>query len=198
MDSFDCRRWCYHYRRRCWSDERSCCTNYCRGSRTSKLFPWTSFLGDRFNKTSLSSFGTNLVRYTIISICPNPAVYRSLLSDCCNLFGIKKKYLLYMFIVWIQFKLSCLQLISLFFFQMLSLINILLFSYISSSLAKVTYCKITLFLHFDSYFFRLVNLENTYGPYCNPNNKFTPDAGIVRYAGFVETCICSLMNISSL
>ena len=33
---------------------------------------------------------------------------------------------------------------------------------------------------------RLVNLENTYGPYCNPNNKFTPDAGVVRYAGFVD------------
>lgn len=30
-----------------------------------------------------------------------------------------------------------------------------------------------------------VNLENTYGPYCNPKSKFTPDAGIIRYAGFV-------------
>jgi hypothetical protein len=32
----------------------------------------------------------------------------------------------------------------------------------------------------------LVNLENIYGPYCNAQNTYTPDAGVVRYAGFVE------------
>jgi hypothetical protein len=32
----------------------------------------------------------------------------------------------------------------------------------------------------------LVNLENIYGPYCNAQNTYTPDAGVVRYAGFVN------------
>lgn len=92
-----------------------------------------------------------------------------------------------MLIVWIQFKLSC----RTFFFQMLSLINILIFCSISSSLSKVTYCKHWICSSIENDFFRLVNLENTYGPYCNPNNKFTPDAGIIRYAGFVKIIIHS-------
>lgn len=48
----------------------------------------------------------------------------------------------------------------------------------SASFGKVTY----------------FNLENTYGPYCNPNNKFTPDAGVVRYAGtpWVGKCVLNL------
>ena len=44
-------------------------------------------------------------------------------------------------------------------------------------------------------FFDLVNMENTYGPYCNPNNKFTPDAGIIRYAGFVRNSAVSIENV---
>jgi hypothetical protein len=63
---------------------------------------------------------------------------------------------------------------------MLSLINILLLFYLSSSSAKVTY----------------FNLENTYGPYCNPNNKFTPDAGIIRYAGtpWIGKCVLNIQS----
>ena len=34
--------------------------------------------------------------------------------------------------------------------------------------------------------FDLVNLENIYGPYCNAENTYTPDAGVVRYAGLVN------------
>ncbi|CAF4124523.1 unnamed protein product [Rotaria sp. Silwood2] len=63
---------------------------------------------------------------------------------------------------------------------MLSLIYILLPTFLSCSFAKVTY----------------FNLENTYGPYCNPNNKFTPYAGIVRYAGTPWVGIC-VLNIQS-
>jgi len=44
-----------------------------------------------------------------------------------------------------------------------------------------------LFLYRNKVFcFGLVNLENIYGPYCNAQNTFTPDAGVVRYAGLVE------------
>jgi hypothetical protein len=80
-------------------------------------------------------------------------------------------------------------------FQMLSLINIFLLLYFSASLAKVTYCKaIYPSKSMFEIFFFLVNLENTYGPYCNPNNKFTPDAGIVRYAGFINKIILFLIS----
>ncbi len=84
-------------------------------------------------------------------------------------------------------KIQCCCCIEIFLFQMLSLINIVLLFYFSPSLAKVTYCKMIFSLknQFQNFPF-LVNLENTYGPYCNPNSKFTPDAGIVRYAGFVN------------
>lgn len=57
----------------------------------------------------------------------------------------------------------------------------------SASFGKVTYCKkIVSSIDIDRSIVWnvLVNLENTYGPYCNPNNKFTPDAGVVRYAGW--------------
>ncbi|CAF1130444.1 unnamed protein product [Adineta steineri] len=39
-------------------------------------------------------------------------------------------------------------------------------------------------------------MENTYGPYCNPLSKFTPDAGIIRYAGtpWIGKCV---LNIES-
>lgn len=63
---------------------------------------------------------------------------------------------------------------------MLSLVNILVLAFIPHVLAKVTY----------------FNLENTYGPYCNPNNKFTPDAGIIRYAGtpWIGRCVLNLQS----
>ncbi|UJR08459.1 hypothetical protein I4U23_012729 [Adineta vaga] len=63
---------------------------------------------------------------------------------------------------------------------MLSLSTLILLLYLSSIYAKVTY----------------FNLENTYGPYCNPKSKFTPDAGIVRYAGtpWIGKCV---LNIES-
>ncbi|CAF3311005.1 unnamed protein product [Rotaria socialis] len=40
------------------------------------------------------------------------------------------------------------------------------------------------------------NLENTYGPYCNPKSKFTPDAGIVRYAGtpWIGKCVLNIQS----
>ena len=38
----------------------------------------------------------------------------------------------------------------------------------------------------------LVNLENIYGPYCNADNIYTPDAGVVRYAGTPWTGRCEL------
>ncbi|CAF4437050.1 unnamed protein product [Rotaria socialis] len=41
-----------------------------------------------------------------------------------------------------------------------------------------------------------VNLENIYGPYCNPRNSFKPDAGLVRYAGTPWTGSCEL-NLES-
>ncbi|CAF3568342.1 unnamed protein product [Rotaria sp. Silwood1] len=40
------------------------------------------------------------------------------------------------------------------------------------------------------------NLENIYGPYCNPRNTYTPDAGVVRYAGTPWTGTCEL-NLQS-
>ncbi|CAF1178985.1 unnamed protein product [Rotaria sordida] len=40
------------------------------------------------------------------------------------------------------------------------------------------------------------NLENIYGPYCNPGNTYTPDAGLVRYAGTPWTGKCEL-NLQS-
>ncbi|CAF0902847.1 unnamed protein product [Adineta ricciae] len=63
---------------------------------------------------------------------------------------------------------------------MLPLSRLLLYLFLPSIFAKVTY----------------FNLENTYGPYCNPRNKFTPDAGIVRYAGtpWIGRCV---LNIES-
>jgi hypothetical protein len=44
----------------------------------------------------------------------------------------------------------------------------------------------------------LVNLENTYGPYCNAQNTYIPDAGVVRYAGFVKKTFIELIIISYL
>ncbi len=41
----------------------------------------------------------------------------------------------------------------------------------------------------------LVNLENTYGPYCNAQNTYIPDAGVVRYAGFVKKTFIELIII---
>ena len=74
------------------------------------------------------------------------------------------------------------------FFQMLPLSRVLLYLFLPSIFAKVTYCKIICDVELDisNQSYILVNLENTYGPYCNPRNKFTPDAGIVRYAGYVD------------
>ncbi|UJR37793.1 hypothetical protein I4U23_030484 [Adineta vaga] len=63
--------------------------------------------------------------------------------------------------------------------------------FLSSSLAKVTY----------------FNLENIYGPYCNAQNTFIPDAGVVRYAGTpwigkcelnLQSCCLPVLDNSSL
>jgi len=40
--------------------------------------------------------------------------------------------------------------------------------------------------------FTYFNLENTYGPYCNADNIYTPIAGVVRYAGTPWTGRCQL------
>ncbi|CAF2140510.1 unnamed protein product [Rotaria magnacalcarata] len=63
---------------------------------------------------------------------------------------------------------------------MLLLKKLLFLLFCSSSLAKITY----------------FNLENTYGPYCNPKSKFTPDAGIVRYAGtpWLGKCVLNIQS----
>nr|BAJ96645.1 predicted protein [Hordeum vulgare subsp. vulgare] len=52
-----------------------------------------------------------------------------------------------------------------------------------------------------------LNLENIYGPYCNAQNTFTLDAGVVRYAGTpwlgkcelnLQSCCLPMLNSSSL
>ncbi|CAF1448350.1 unnamed protein product [Adineta steineri] len=63
---------------------------------------------------------------------------------------------------------------------MLSIIYIFSILFLSSTLAKITY----------------FNLENTYGPYCNAQNTFTLDAGVVRYAGTPWVGKCEL-NLQS-
>lgn len=68
--------------------------------------------------------------------------------------------------------------------QMLVFFHLTFFFLVSSSLAKITYCKPMNPLSPSHPFpFILVNLENIYGPYCNAENTYTPDAGVVRYAG---------------
>ncbi|CAF2730749.1 unnamed protein product [Rotaria sp. Silwood2] len=63
---------------------------------------------------------------------------------------------------------------------MILIINLFLILCLSCTLAKVTY----------------FNLENIYGPYCNSRNVYTPDAGVVRYAGTPWTGKCEL-NLQS-
>ncbi|CAF0991379.1 unnamed protein product [Rotaria sp. Silwood1] len=63
---------------------------------------------------------------------------------------------------------------------MMFIIPLFLIHCLTSISAKVTY----------------FNLENIYGPYCNPRNTYTPDAGVVRYAGTPWTGTCEL-NLQS-
>lgn len=71
---------------------------------------------------------------------------------------------------------------------MISMGHLWLIFFLTVSSAKMTYCKkISFFFERILVLFVsiLVNLENIYGPYCNPKNSYRPDAGLVRYAGFV-------------
>lgn len=78
-------------------------------------------------------------------------------------------------------------------FQMLSSLYLLFLLSPVPSLLKTTYCKIEFPNgHRFKSFVLLVNLENTYGPYCNADNVYAPDAGLVRYAGTPWTGRCEL------
>jgi len=63
---------------------------------------------------------------------------------------------------------------------MILIIHLIFLFFLSFSSAKITY----------------FNLENTYGPYCNAEITYTPDAGVVRYAGTPWTGKCEL-NLQS-